>query len=90
MSQSILVSTIVYFIGYLGDDLSGLVDDSGVEEGGDALPEGIYNVPRNMLIGETPIFDHSAPGNILISGGIYDVPRSLLGNQTYPNVYLHS
>lgn len=83
------VSSVLYFTGYLGDDLSGLVDDSGVEEGGDTLPEGIYNVPRNMLVGDTPIFDPSAPGNTPIAGGIYDVPRSLLGNQTHPNVYLH-
>ena len=67
-------------VGCLGDDLSGLVDDSGVEEGGDALPEGIYNVPRNMLIGDTPLIDPSGSnGNIPIAGGIYDVPRSLLG-----------
>lgn len=61
-----------------GDDLSGLVDDSGVEEGGDSLPEGIYNVPRNMLNDDTPIIDPIT--NTPIAGGIYDVPRSLLGN----------
>ena len=65
---------------YQGDDLTGLVDDSGVEEGGDALPEGIYNVPRSMFLGDGPIGDHDSI--IPIAGGIYDVPRSLLENGT--------
>ncbi len=63
---------------YLGDDLSGLVNENGGEEGGDAaLPEGIYNVPRNMLFGDTSIIDNDV---IPIAGGIYDVPRALLEN----------
>ena len=79
----------IYVFLISGDDISGLVDDSGVEEGGDnPLPEGIYNVPRNLTFSDTlppnmtiqssPMSAGSVSSIIPIAGGIYDVPRSLL------------
>ena len=52
------------------------MDDSGIEERGENLPEGIYNVPRNTWLMENQVVD---PSSVPIARGIYDVPRSLLG-----------
>ena len=87
--MSVHNKSVIYVFLCSGDDISGLVDDSGVEEGGDnPLPEGIYNVPRNLTFSDTlppnmaiqssPMSAGSVTSIIPIAGGIYDVPRSLL------------